>query len=306
MSGDDAFLQCVRTSMTCTGVPHVVCIESSTDVLDSSCLAFVSLFYAALANHNSVQYSFNVAAQAARAHDELLRRGGGTVASSSTAQFLLLPEGADHSRVIFSEHPELPLPSVSDASGAPVDGVKIPRKPRGSAPLPGSEGRPAAVEGRDHRRSLPPPSAPSRDAASGATGTGVSTASALPLSSSAPSFSLLDDPLAPPPPTSDELAQVGIALPADLVPRLNADAAAPPPALQRSDRQVSADSSLSSDDAAALAGRQFCYAGQFDDGGPTFDTLLRRLPALAPHFYGRDVALHELLRVRCLGRMERH
>ncbi len=263
-------------------------------MLDASCLVFVQSFYAALANHDSVSYAFEVAAQSVH---ELLqqhkggRGGGSTDAGSAKPQFLLLPEDANHDEVIFPQHHL----QVLDEDGG------------GAASKSISQGHKSA------RASLPPPA----NVVAGGDPTVLPVPDFAAIVVPLPTGSVVDLPADPisklatvPVDEQDprEPARELVVALASSELHINVPAPVTLPVLSpslTSDR-VSTDSSQSIviADAAEHAldaekfKRHFFYAGQFDDNSSSFDSLLRRLPALPPHFLGRDLALHELLVVR--------
>lgn len=82
------------------GVRHVVAITVDDYVLDRAAMRFSEQFYLALLNRRSVQQAFESALQRVRNDPEL---NGWQVADQEQRKFLLLPEGADHSAVIFGD-----------------------------------------------------------------------------------------------------------------------------------------------------------------------------------------------------------
>mmetsp|Transcript_50771 Transcript_50771/g.99509 ORF Transcript_50771/g.99509 Transcript_50771/m.99509 type:complete len:791 (-) Transcript_50771:1399-3771(-) len=75
------------------GVPHVIAVQKETDIADQACQVFMKQFYPALFMHKSIQDAFEIGQQSVHAHPAT--RG------QQSHKFILMPEGADHSEVIF-------------------------------------------------------------------------------------------------------------------------------------------------------------------------------------------------------------
>ncbi len=83
-----------RETFVRAGVPHVVAVDASSKVDDKLIIEFTSEFYRNLLHGSSVADSFQLA--------NLHAKTGNHAAKWTERKFLLLPEGAPHSEVIFS------------------------------------------------------------------------------------------------------------------------------------------------------------------------------------------------------------
>ncbi|KAF0687326.1 Aste57867_20936 [Aphanomyces stellatus] len=77
------------------GIPHVIAIKFDQKIEDLAAAAFTKAFYMALATGKTVQDSFVIGRGAVGANPHLAQ------AAQAANKFELLPEGADHSEVIF-------------------------------------------------------------------------------------------------------------------------------------------------------------------------------------------------------------
>ncbi|KAJ0393458.1 hypothetical protein P43SY_002932 [Pythium insidiosum] len=100
------------------GIPHVIGVKTNQKIEDFAAIEFTRSFYLALARGKSVGASFTIAQQSVAKSPNI--RGPMEVAD----KFLLLPEGADHSEVIF------PLVTMEANSAADLAPLKLKRYPK--------------------------------------------------------------------------------------------------------------------------------------------------------------------------------
>ncbi|TYZ58282.1 hypothetical protein PybrP1_011925 [[Pythium] brassicae (nom. inval.)] len=100
------------------GIPHVIGVRTNQKIEDYAAIEFTRSFYLALATGKSVGASFTIAQQAVAKSPNI--RGPMEVAE----KFLLLPEGGDHSEVIF------PLAAAEAGSAMEIGPVRLKRYPK--------------------------------------------------------------------------------------------------------------------------------------------------------------------------------
>ncbi|ETV66052.1 hypothetical protein, variant 4 [Aphanomyces astaci] len=115
----------VATAFLACGIPHVIAIKFDQKIEDVASSVFTKAFYTALATGHSVHESFRIGQEAVRSSPRLAQ------AAEAASKFELLPDGADHSEVIF---PTLDVPT----SAAPTVAATPTRFPVlwGSTKLP--------------------------------------------------------------------------------------------------------------------------------------------------------------------------
>jgi len=107
------------------GVPHVVCCQQESQLMNSAALAFTRAFYLALAIGRTVRDSFEIGRQAVACSP--------SVPSPETEmkKFLLLPEGGDHEYAVFNAEAVQEWPRVKPESTDPhemVGAASVPRR----------------------------------------------------------------------------------------------------------------------------------------------------------------------------------
>lgn len=90
------------------GVPHVVCCQQESQLMDSAALAFTRAFYLALAIGRTVKDSFEIGRQAVACSPSV------PLPDVEMKKFVLLPEDGDHDYPVFDANslPEWPKPSA--------------------------------------------------------------------------------------------------------------------------------------------------------------------------------------------------
>ena len=90
------------------GVPHVVCCQQESQLMDSAALAFTRAFYLALAIGRTVKDSFEIGRQAVACSPSV------PLPDVEMKKFVLLPENGDHDYPVFDANslPEWPKPSA--------------------------------------------------------------------------------------------------------------------------------------------------------------------------------------------------
>jgi len=91
------------------GVPHVVCCQQESQLMDSAALAFTRAFYLALAIGRTVKDSFEIGRQAVACSPSV------PLPDVEMKKFVLLPENGDHDYPVFDANPlaEWPKPSAN-------------------------------------------------------------------------------------------------------------------------------------------------------------------------------------------------
>lgn len=100
------------------GIPHVIGVRTNQKIEDYAAIEFTRSFYLALATGKSVGASFTIAQQAVAKSPNI--RGPMEVAE----KFLLLPEGGDHSEIIF------PLAAGEASKSMEIGPMKLKRYPK--------------------------------------------------------------------------------------------------------------------------------------------------------------------------------
>uniref|UniRef100_K3WVI5 FHA domain-containing protein n=1 Tax=Globisporangium ultimum (strain ATCC 200006 / CBS 805.95 / DAOM BR144) TaxID=431595 RepID=K3WVI5_GLOUD len=100
------------------GIPHVIGVRTNQKIEDYAAIEFTRSFYLALATGKSVGASFTIAQQAVAKSPNI--RGPMEVAE----KFLLLPEGGDHSEIIF------PLAAVEAGKTMELGPLKLKKYPK--------------------------------------------------------------------------------------------------------------------------------------------------------------------------------
>ena len=95
------------------GVPHVIAVKTDAAVCDKASQIFMNHFYLALLVGKTVRASFDIAQKAVRHNPRLSTAAAG----DEPRKFLLLPEGADHDRTLFTD---IPPGRWTDASIVPA------------------------------------------------------------------------------------------------------------------------------------------------------------------------------------------
>ena len=105
------------------GVPHVVCCQQESQLMDSAALAFTRAFYLALAIGRTVKDSFEIGRQAVACSPSV------PLPDVEMKKFVLLPENGDHDYPVFDANalPEWPKPS-SHAQQQMFGSVGVPRR----------------------------------------------------------------------------------------------------------------------------------------------------------------------------------
>ncbi|ETW05969.1 hypothetical protein, variant 1 [Aphanomyces invadans] len=85
----------VATAFLSCGIPHVIAIKFDQKIEDIASSVFTKAFYTALATGHAVNESFYIGQEAVRSSPRLAQ------AAEAACKFVLLPDGADHSEVIF-------------------------------------------------------------------------------------------------------------------------------------------------------------------------------------------------------------
>lgn len=100
------------------GIPHVIGVRTNQKIEDYAAIEFTRSFYLALATGKSVGASFTIAQQAVAKSPNI--RGPMEVAE----KFMLLPEGGDHSEIIF------PLAAAEAGSTMEIGPMRLKRYPK--------------------------------------------------------------------------------------------------------------------------------------------------------------------------------
>ncbi|KAE8913439.1 hypothetical protein PF003_g2497 [Phytophthora fragariae] len=100
------------------GIPHVIGVRTNQKIEDYAAIEFTRAFYLALATGKSVRASFTIAQQSVAKSPNI--RGPMAVAE----KFMLLPEGGDHSEIIF------PLAAVESSNTVNLEPMKSKRYPK--------------------------------------------------------------------------------------------------------------------------------------------------------------------------------
>ncbi|OQS01448.1 hypothetical protein ACHHYP_00761 [Achlya hypogyna] len=100
---------CASAFLAC-GVPHVIAVKVEERLEDQAAIVFTKNFYLALGQGKGVADSFDIARHAVAVYPHLAQ------ATKAAAKFRLLPEGADHSEIVF---PMVEMPLAEYESQAP-------------------------------------------------------------------------------------------------------------------------------------------------------------------------------------------
>ena len=115
-----------QTFVEC-GVPHVVCCQQESQLMDRAALSFTRAFYLALAVGRTVKDAFEIGKHAVSSSATVLKP------DEEMEKFVLLPDGGNHDVPIFSaeEVPEWPLPHSAANSSKSDTNDALPTPPQG-------------------------------------------------------------------------------------------------------------------------------------------------------------------------------
>lgn len=111
-----------------SGVPHVVCCQQESQLMDSAALSFTRAFYLALAFGRTLKDSFEIGKQAVKSSATVPN------AEEEMQKFMLLPEDGNHDVPIFNAHevPEWPLLQNGNINSSKRDvNDSLPTPPQG-------------------------------------------------------------------------------------------------------------------------------------------------------------------------------